>query len=264
MNPNTPPYSSTIPGTTVSYGGYLWRWVGPGRGYNGWEAVGSSPTGSVLGAATSSPQPQPQPSGQISSFSDLLRYYPGYAGWNPEAAFADFRATGGAGKGWSGGGGDGGGGWTPSYEPISEADRQALRQKLQEQIYPYYDKLLQQYLDELAKTKQRVQEDQATKEAEATRTTTENIARRGLTFSGIRGQELNRALNPIQMAAQRALADIATQEAMKKQASEIQKQQALETSFEGALARSQTASALRDQMQTANLQNLLRLYGIGV
>ena len=43
--------------------------------------------------------------------SEIKAKYPGYAGWNDEAAIvADFNATGGAGKGGSSSGGGGGGG----------------------------------------------------------------------------------------------------------------------------------------------------------
>jgi hypothetical protein len=193
----------------------------------------------------------------------LVRNYPGYAGWNPEAAFADFRATGGAGKGPVSGGG-GAEFFTPPPEEISEAERQELRRRLEQEIYPYYDALLQRYIDQLNEMRRRTEEDKARREQETTRTVTENIARRGLTFSGIRGQELSRALDPIRQAVERALKDIATREEEKRRSTELEKRQALETTFEGALGRARTRGELASQMESANLKNLLRLYGIGV
>lgn len=63
------------------------------KGYTG----GPFPT-NVSNLPQSNPQPQPQQTSGGGSWRD----YPGYAGWDPAAAEADFRATGGAGKGGGG------------------------------------------------------------------------------------------------------------------------------------------------------------------
>ncbi len=50
---------------------------------------------------------QPAATGGVNQ-GNLLQYFPGYAGWNPDAAWADYQSTGGAGKGGTTSGGGGG------------------------------------------------------------------------------------------------------------------------------------------------------------
>lgn len=66
--------------------------------------------------------------------------FPGYVGWNdPNAIIADYKATGGSGKGGSTGGAGGSG-----YSPISAPDLAQLRTQVSSAIHPYYQELAKQ------------------------------------------------------------------------------------------------------------------------
>lgn len=99
--------------------------------------------------------------------------FPGYVGWNDEAAIvADFNATGGAGK--EGGGGGGGGTQTSTDDYINqliatltkdvvpkalEFDTEAARKAAEQEWSPYYEEILQDYLTGVATGKARSGED---------------------------------------------------------------------------------------------------------
>lgn len=68
------------------------------------KSGGLSQTSQVLGSNTGSQQPQQQSGGGVNQ-GNLMSLFPGYAGWDPGSAWADYLATGGAGKGGSTGGG---------------------------------------------------------------------------------------------------------------------------------------------------------------
>lgn len=68
------------------------------------KSGGLSQTSQVLGSNTGS-QPTQQQSGGGVNQGNLMSLFPGYAGWDPGSAWADYLATGGAGKGGSTGGG---------------------------------------------------------------------------------------------------------------------------------------------------------------
>lgn len=90
---------------------------------------------------------------------EIRAYFPGYAGWGEAEMMADFRATGGSGKG--GGGGIGGGvniPPAPDFSPGSSAYKSAETKALAE-LTPYYEKLLQMYGGDVALAKQRLDQD---------------------------------------------------------------------------------------------------------
>lgn len=147
---------------------------------------------------------------------------------------------------------------------VSEEERAALRKRAEELTAPYYEDLLAKYLQQLETKKQRAEEDIARRKAETERVKTEEIARRGLTFSGIRGQELARAQQPLDIAWARALEDITQAREAKKAETELLKREALETAYERLLGQKQTEKALGAQSQSESLQKLLKLYGIQV
>jgi hypothetical protein len=96
------------------------------------------------------------------SISELISMgFGGYKGWNDEdAANADFRNTGGAGK-WTGGGTTGGGGTSSSSLPKFEFDQAAAEKAAMEQLRPYYEKLLAIYNGDVGMAKKRMEEDYA-------------------------------------------------------------------------------------------------------
>lgn len=151
-----------------------------------------------------------------------------------------------------------------SVPTVSEEERAALRKRAEEITAPYYEDLLAKYLEQLETRKKRTEEDVARRKAETERVKTEDIARRGLTFSGIRGQELQRALQPLDIALSRALEDITQAREAKKSETELLKREALETAYERLLGQKQTEKALGTQSQSESLQKLLKLYGIQV
>lgn len=137
--------------------------------------------------------------------------FPGYAGWGQTEAEADFKATGGAGKGGpSGGGGS-------SMDPIAlmkaqqqmmidankpvveslEASRPEIASKYQqtrEQLQSSQAPLEQRYKDLLDSIKG----NQAVAENRQTLTTNNELGRRGITgSSGVAQQEITNAVNPI-------------------------------------------------------------------
>lgn len=85
-------------------------------------------------------------------FNTLLQYYPGYQGWDPTAAMADFNKTGGAGKG--GGMGMGAGG-----VPTFSFDYEAEAKKAYGELGEYYDRLLKESKGDLNLALSRMVED---------------------------------------------------------------------------------------------------------
>lgn len=149
---------------------------------------------------------------------EIKSAFPGYAGWNDEAAIiANFNATGGAGK--EGGGSSGsssGSSSAPMFDTDaawSTAEAEALKE-----LSPYYEKLLSMYKGNIALAKQQMDKDYerglrvkseqvATDTAEIEKQKAERQRRfkialndldqrmnaRGLATSGIRTTETNRA-----------------------------------------------------------------------
>lgn len=66
--------------------------------------------------------------------------YYGYQGWDDSSAAADFKATGGSGKGNSNGGGPNGSGG--GFQPLSPTDIVDIQNKVYNQLKPYYMQLL--------------------------------------------------------------------------------------------------------------------------
>lgn len=86
-------------------------------------------------------------------FNTLLQYFPGYQGWDPTAAMADYRATGGAGKGGSGVAMGSGGVPTFSFDYEAEA------RKAYGELGAYYNRLLEESRGDLTKVLARLVED---------------------------------------------------------------------------------------------------------
>lgn len=99
---------------------------------------------------------------------------PGYAGWNPNDAAADFAATGGAGKE---GGGDGGSGNNPNdvndfvsllsqltgspmaLPELNVASFEDYEKKALDELRPYYDRILKEEGGDVEKAKIRIEDD---------------------------------------------------------------------------------------------------------
>lgn len=141
--------------------------------------------------------------------------YHGYAGWDDAGADADFKATGGAGKGGprSSGGGSGFSSVDPAQtiraaiDAMKEANRPAVEslqasipetqqkyQQTREQLTASQAPLEQRYKDLLDSIKG----NQTVAENRQTLTTNNELGRRGITgSSGIAQQEITNAVNPI-------------------------------------------------------------------
>lgn len=84
---------------------------------------------------------------------EIRQSFPGYAGWGETEMLADFRATGGAGKGGSSSGSSAG-----SIPPFN-FDQAAAEKAAMEELRPYYEKLLKIYNGDIALAKKRMEED---------------------------------------------------------------------------------------------------------
>lgn len=97
------------------------------------------------------------------SFTDDLvnAGYVGYTGWDPVAAQADFKATGGAGKTGGGGSSDGSSssGTAAGSIPKFEFDQAQAEKNAIEELRPYYEKLLTIYNGDINLAKKRMEED---------------------------------------------------------------------------------------------------------
>lgn len=141
-----------------------------------------------------------------------LNAFPGYRGWDPVAAEADFKATGGSGKGGSSSNG-GGSSLNPqdsinmAIKALQEANKPAI-ESYQAQIPEIQQKYAQtktQLQGQQAPLEQRysdlldsIKGNQTTAENRQTLTTNNELGRRGINgSSGIAQQEITNAVNPI-------------------------------------------------------------------
>jgi hypothetical protein len=144
----------------------------------------------------------------MSAASLIAQGYYGYQGWGDAAADADFRATGGAGKGGPTGGGSGGGSPVdqilngaissvsglfpqnlPSYAQTNpfKFDEALATQASTAEYAPYYDTLLSQYTQQVETNKSRSAED--------TKTTLDQLAAGKEYYTGTQRTLLDRAID---------------------------------------------------------------------